>query len=457
MSETGYDAIIIGAGLGGLSTGAFLAKAGKRVLVLEKTGHIGGRCRAVQLMGHSFDIGADFFGRALLKTYRELGRAKDIKPVKFKVLSEVDGKTMATPPGLHTLGELRGMGMSSGETAGFGYRMFRRLVIKSYKKYSTNYELATYIAANNDLRELLNIGAFFSGNEPENMPAYWFDLIFGSTYGYDRPFYPDGGSSRIPEVLADVICENGGGIVYNASPQKIIIENGMSKGVLLNGRVIGASVVISGIGINTTVHSLVGKEHFPQGFLNTMGYYKEGLAMASVFTVFKRGVGIKKGTHVYARFTRDMRGMFKALKDGRFPDDSMAIFSCPDAVIDPGTEHLAGTVKFLLPKDGAERPAIEAEAEKVLKNMDVLVPGFYSGIVEKKVYTHRDYVENFGFASLVSPIAESVNYEKFGPEMPVKGLYCAGSTVLPNGGCTVSAVESGRFCAKAVLKFISTS
>ncbi len=456
MSEIKYDAIIVGAGLGGLSTGAFLAKAGKRVLVLEKTGQVGGRCRTVQLMGHSFDIGADFFGRKLLKTFRELGRAKEVKPVKFNILSEIGGKTMSTPPGLHTLKELKCIGMSMGEVAGFGYRMIRRLKLKSYRKYSNNYELANFITKNKDLREILNIGAFFSGNEPENMPAYWFNLIFGSTYGYDKPFYPEGGSSRIPEVLANIIRENGGGIVYNASPQKILIESGMAKGVLLNGRAIDASVVISGVGINTTVHSLAGKEHFPQGFLNTLGYYKEGMAMASVFTVFNRNVGIKKGTHVYAKFTKDMRGMFRSLKEGRFPDESMAIFSCPDAVIDPGTEHLAGTVKFLLPKDGAERAVIEAEAEKVLSGMDAVVPGFYSGIVEKKVYTHRDYVENFGFASMVSPIAESVNYEKFGPEMPVKGLYCAGSTVLPNGGCSVSAVESGRICAKAALKYIST-
>lgn len=31
-----------------------------------------------------------------------------------------------------------------------------------------------------------------------------------------------------------------------------------------------------------------------------------------------------------------MRVMFRELKEGRFPDESMVIFSCPDAVIDPG-------------------------------------------------------------------------------------------------------------------------
>jgi len=37
-----YDAIIIGSGIGSLTTGAFLAKEGKRVLVLERHYTAGG-------------------------------------------------------------------------------------------------------------------------------------------------------------------------------------------------------------------------------------------------------------------------------------------------------------------------------------------------------------------------------------------------------------------------------
>ncbi len=59
FSDMKYDAIIIGAGLGGLSAGAFLSRSGKKVLVLEKMPEPGGRCRTVELMGHRFDIGAD--------------------------------------------------------------------------------------------------------------------------------------------------------------------------------------------------------------------------------------------------------------------------------------------------------------------------------------------------------------------------------------------------------------
>jgi phytoene dehydrogenase-like protein len=39
-----WDALIIGAGMGGLCVAARLVAAGKRVLVLEKSGYLGGRC-----------------------------------------------------------------------------------------------------------------------------------------------------------------------------------------------------------------------------------------------------------------------------------------------------------------------------------------------------------------------------------------------------------------------------
>jgi len=447
-----YDAIIIGAGLGGLSAGAFLAKAGRKVLVVEKTGSIGGRCRSVELMGRRFDIGADYFGRKMLKNFRLLGKGAEVEPVGFRTMAFCDGKTMMTPPGLHTPGDLGRMGMSASQTARFGYMAGRQLMFNAYKDISNNYDMVYHIAENKTLRDILNIGAFFSGNDPENMPGYWFNLVFGNTYGYNSPFYPKQGSERIPGILADVIKENGGGIVYHAKPARVIVEGGRVKCVILDGREVETRAVVSGIGIMPTVHSLVGKEHFPAGYLNTIGYYKEGLSMASVFVVFGRKAKLHKKTHIYARFSGDVRSMFRVLKEGAFPEKSMFVLSCPDAINDPGTEHFAGTVKFLIPKGGAERPAIEAEAYKILKDVDLLVPGFYENIVDGKLYTPKDYVENFGFTSVITPVAESVNYVKMGVDTPINGLYCAGSTVLPVGGCTASAVESGRICSQKILR-----
>jgi phytoene dehydrogenase-like protein len=55
---TDYDAVVIGAGLGGLSCAAILAQSGMKVAVCENTGWVGGCCSSMELEGYRFDIGA---------------------------------------------------------------------------------------------------------------------------------------------------------------------------------------------------------------------------------------------------------------------------------------------------------------------------------------------------------------------------------------------------------------
>ena len=62
MNNTTFDVIIIGAGLGGLTCGTYLAKRGKKVLVLEKNSRIGGYATSYETKGHSFDIATQALG-----------------------------------------------------------------------------------------------------------------------------------------------------------------------------------------------------------------------------------------------------------------------------------------------------------------------------------------------------------------------------------------------------------
>ncbi len=82
-----FDAVIIGAGIGGLVCGCCLAKAGMRVLIAERHNKPGGYCTSFTRKGFTFDAAAHSFGGHkygnLGKIFEDLGIDKKLIIRKF--------------------------------------------------------------------------------------------------------------------------------------------------------------------------------------------------------------------------------------------------------------------------------------------------------------------------------------------------------------------------------------
>lgn len=89
-----FDAIIIGSGLGGLTTGAFLARAGMRVVVLEKHGKVGGYAHSFRRRNHTFESGIHSVPLAKAGTVRHLlrllGVEDRIEPIELNEMYRLE-------------------------------------------------------------------------------------------------------------------------------------------------------------------------------------------------------------------------------------------------------------------------------------------------------------------------------------------------------------------------------
>lgn len=109
-----YDDLVVGSGISGMAMSLLLAKAGRKVLLIEKQPAIGGCMRRFKTKGIPFDTGFHFtggFGGLLSDMLHALGMEKDISPEFLdapktnRVYLENSNSIYEMPSGLGTNGE----------------------------------------------------------------------------------------------------------------------------------------------------------------------------------------------------------------------------------------------------------------------------------------------------------------------------------------------------------------
>src|SRR6202165_4378097 len=320
-----YDCIVIGGGHNGLVNAAYLARAGKRVLVLERRYVLGGAAvteevfpgfkfsvcsyvvsllrpeiiRELDLPRHGLEIlpldgtftpmpNGDHLWRVNdhAKTRREIARHSKLDAEAYdeygKAMSDmahfvkpIMNMTPPDPASLNPKGLLDLLTMG---------RRFQKLAAED--KYN-QVQLMTMSAVDfldqwfetDVLKATMSasgiIGTFLGVRSPGTayvLLHHYMGEIDGAfrSWGLSR-----GGTGSISNAIGDAAREAGPEIRTKAPIARIILKNGQAKGVVLeSGDEIHADIVSSSVDPRLTFMKMVGEEHLPNDFVDDIKRYK---------------------------------------------------------------------------------------------------------------------------------------------------------------------------------------
>ncbi len=456
-----YDAIVIGAGHNGLTTAAYLARAGKRVLVLERRGVAGGVAAEDVRDGFHHMPGLLLCGPLLPEVVRDLGlmeRGLKLLPLEPSVVALGDG---GRPLSLwrderRSQGEIRRISQADAEA----YPRFHGLMVKLAKLISPlmtrtppelpptakgdqlflmRRALALKRLGKHAMRQALRIpalsladclGEWFEDDLLKSTLAA--DALLGVFRGPRSPWTSFGLlHHHLPEVYGGAWALPGGGMASVARSflsaaegagatvrlgevvTRILTDDGRARGVeLASGETIEAPVVASAADPKHTFLKLVDPVELEPRFLVKIRALKAQGSVARVSLALDgpphlpAGADGKPAPRLRVSPSIDyLERAFDAAKYGRFPTEPLLDVVVP-SLLDPGaapagkhllTAHVQYTPYHL--KKGAWDDWREELGEVVVDALGAAIPGLRSMIIHRQVYTPADLEAQLGVTS----------------------------------------------------------
>jgi len=290
-----YDAVVVGAGIGGLIVANLLARGGLAVLLVEQHYMVGGYCSTFRRRGYTFDAATHFYpllgnpetltGRLLAELGVETGWVK-MDPVD--TFHFPDGTRFEVPADFATyLARLKAE--FPGEAAaldGFFGRVrdayflgllayFRGRAVERLGALAdlTVRQVLEETFRDPKLRLLLTADCPHWGSPP-GRTSFVFDSMLRLSYFLGN-YYPRGGSQAFADELARCFEARGGHILMRSRVRRIAVEAGAARGVEIDVRRgqtltrerVGAGVVVANSDLLLTLERLVGAEHLAPGAL----------------------------------------------------------------------------------------------------------------------------------------------------------------------------------------------
>ena len=280
-----------------------------------------------------------------------------------------------------------------------------------------------------------------------------------------------GGPGALTSAMAAAARAAGADIRTNARVERILVANNTVAGVLVDGRELPATSVMSAIDPKSTFLRLVTPTDLGPDFRSKVQHYRAAGTVAKVNLALSALPAFRGATspewlsgRIHIGPTMDyMERAFDRAKYGEVPEEpwlDVAIPSILDPDLAPHGCHVMSVYAHYAPfrLRGAEwNAAAQPLLQTVLKTLDTFAPGTSGLVIAAQVLTPADLESEYGFhgghifhgelaLDQLFAARPLLGYARY--ETPIRGLYLCGGGTHPGGFLTGA---SGRLAA-AVLR-----
>ncbi|MCF8056772.1 MAG: FAD-dependent oxidoreductase [Desulfocapsa sp.] len=289
-----YDVIIIGSGLGGLTSANRLAYCGYKVLLLEYHNQLGGLATWFKRKGHIFDVSLHGFPYGMVKTCKKYWNKEimnSIVQLKNIIFDNPQFHLQTTFDRLDFTEKLNSQFKIQQSTIDAFFTRVAGMNFYDDQSMTTRELFEEYFPGRSDVHRLLMEPISYANGSTLDDPAITYGIVF-SNFMNKGVFTFEGGTDKLITMMAMELEKNGVTICTNAKVDRIVVEKGVVKGVECQGRTIEAPSVVSNSGITNTIYNLTGKDSFSDDFIEKANEIRVNNSSCQVY------IGIKKDEQI---------------------------------------------------------------------------------------------------------------------------------------------------------------
>jgi phytoene desaturase len=492
--------VIIGAGIGGMSAAARLAKAGHEVIIYENSDRSGGKCRTEWFGDYAFDTGPSLltlpavYRDLFLKTGKRIEHVLNIKPVDpafkyhFSDGSSVLFPNLSNPNTYNEIEKSYGLVASNQwkELIDRAERMWevsrepfieselnsifsllkRKNLFRDIKEiapFTSLRKLSEKLKLDPHLQMIVDRYATYTGSDPRSAPAVLLTIAFvESTFG---AWHIEGGVGQLSTALEQRCSDLGVKFKFNTLVSQILVNNNNATGIKTSdGKEFKADLVVANSDAEYIYNKLLANNvNAARSERRKLKFATKSLSGFSLLL----GLDNSKGKavpidHHNVYFPNNYDAEFDDVFTKQIPVQDPTIYICApkDPHMTKGENKEAWFVLVNAPRHQVDggwdwRQGGAEYAQKIIKKLDDLGLNVSTRLDFMKYRTPAD-LENYAMAPGGSIYGSSSNsaasaFLRTKNRSKIKGLFCVGGSSHPGGGLPLVGI-SAEIVANAIGK-----